>query len=698
MNYGNVYPTAYTLGQNLSINDTSRYTGACITLSPSSSLLTLDYATESAGFPFFDVKSLSGPTQIEVKYSEEFPALAGPQSDGPWVFTVGLANTFRVETFNVTEPGKFSSLLQGGQRWSTIRLLTETTIEFQSIGFNSSASHVPASEVPGQLSTSNDIYNGIWDLGARVVQAACIDAGNALSTWTITDDGALIPGQATAQSAKGASFSNYTLTFRTKIVRASTGWRVASGQNPFGPYFVLTSNYPEGSTFVNVNRTLLPANTLTFVYGTSLVQQETVTSGPVHHYPVNVTVKEGKWYTISTTIAPDAYIITLDGNVIVAIPIAESVELAAQGGFSGTGSAYLGSWGFGGFQDSAAYYNDIKVSAQNGTTLYETNLTSQEILPEYAQANLATSVCLDGAKRDRLVWIGDFYHTVKIVASSTLRYDYILGTFEYILARQKTTAPFKGLVPISPFLGSSPEFSDVTDTYSGLLDYQDLFLAGIGDYYRYSGRADTLKPLWNQIKALVSARLQFIDPTSGLIAGSPEQPAAFYFLGPANGTAVTGLNAYALKGLIPLAQALGDSEAAQLYSTTASKLTQALNDKLWNATLGTYSLSTSVPANFSLTGIAWAILSGAANSTQAASSIAKLEELRCGVGYKTSSGDICNDEYELAPNPNGILLDALFKAHRDLGVTSLTAAKNELDSFWSVMVTQNEYYTGASWE
>lgn len=43
--------------------------------------------------------------------------------------------------------------------------------------------------------------------------------------------------------------------------------------------------------------------------------------------------------------------------------------------------------------------------------------------------------------------------------------------------------------------------------------------------------------------------------------------------------------------------------------------------------------------NFSLTGIAWAILSGTANETQGESSIAKLEELRFAVGYKTISSD-----------------------------------------------------------
>jgi hypothetical protein len=56
-----------------------------------------------------------GPTQIELKYSEQFTGLLEPFSDGPSLFVSSLANVFRVETFNLTRPESFSSkLIQGG--------------------------------------------------------------------------------------------------------------------------------------------------------------------------------------------------------------------------------------------------------------------------------------------------------------------------------------------------------------------------------------------------------------------------------------------------------------------------------------------------------------------------------------------------------------------------------------------------------
>jgi hypothetical protein len=153
-----------------------------------------------------------------------------------------------------------------------------------------------------------------------------------------------------------------------------------------------------------------------------------------------------------------------------------------------------------------------------------------------------------------------------------------------------------------------------------------------------------------------------------------------------------------LNEIAPLALAIGDEEASTSYSQTASKLREALNRELWNDQLGTYSLSTTDRGNFSLTGIAWAIISGTANVTQAASSIAKLEELRFAVGYKTVSSDLETDDYQLAPNPSGFLLEALFKARRDLGVDSTSAITHLLDNLWGSMVKNNEYYSGASWE
>ncbi|KAH8706974.1 Six-hairpin glycosidase-like protein [Phaeosphaeriaceae sp. PMI808] len=700
IDYGTIHPRKYSLGTTHSASNLTQWTNTTnVVLDEHNSVLTLDFGYEIAGFPFIITSSFSNPAQIEFKYAESFVSLDSPQSDGPWTFSNGLSNSFRVETFNITKPGYVESFfLQGGQRWAVVRLLTTNEVKIEKIGFRATSQNTEVDQLPGHLRTNHDIYNQIFELGGRVVQPSCVDAGNAPSTWEITKEGALVRGQTTAQSAEGIKASNYTLSFDTKIVHGGTGWRVASAIVPLGPYFVLTSNYPLGTTFLNLNRTLLPPNTLIFNSDWSITNQSSLQTPANQYYPIKANIEEGKWYRISTIIKETGYEIKLDGEQIAFVPLPPPV--GPNLGFFASPSRYEGTWGFGGYEQHISYFKNVSVVSRNGTQIYCNPMMSDGTLAEYSVAPLDVSICLDGAKRDRLVWIGDFYHTVRVIAQSSARFDQLLGSIKYVLSYQNEdqSSAYANLVPISPALGSHPKYKYSNPSWAGLLDYQDLFLAGIAEYFRYTGDASGLKDFWPQIKKLATAKMAFIDPSTGLVAGTRRIPQPKFFLGPANGSAVSGLAAFTFQRLVPLANAFGDEEASESYKRAADNLRRGLNKKLWNDELGTYSLSTSSPGNFSLTGIAWAILSGAANRTQAESSIAKLEELRFGVGYRTISSDAESPDYQLAPNPSGFLLEALFQSRRDWGSNSTTATKHLLDNLWGSMVIDNQYSSGASWE
>jgi hypothetical protein len=697
--YGSISPRRYHIGTVHARSELLNWTDSTIVnLTLATPVLTLDFGHEVAGFPYIITQSQSTTAQIEFKYAESFASLESPYSDGPWTFSNGLSNSFRVETFDITQPGRLESFfVQGGQRWMVVTLLTSEDLTIHDVGFRATSPNMDFDKLPGQLNTSNELLDQVFHLGGRVAQAACVDAGNAPSTWEITSQGALVNGQTSAQSALGLLESNYTLTFDTKIVRGGTGWRVASAIEPLGPYFVLTSDYPENNTFINTNRTLMPPNTLIFNSDWGLVNQSTLETTANQYYPVNITIKEETWYRISTSIREAGYEISLDGNLIAFVPIPPPVPPIS---FFATPSRYQGTWGFGGFQEHITYYKDVNVVLGNGTEIYRNPFISDEALAEYNVAPLDTSLCLDGAKRDRLVWTGDFYHTVRVVAQSTARFDQLLGTIRYVFSyrNEDDASPFAGFVPISPRMGSRPRYYKTDQSWGGLVDYQDLLLAGIGEYFRYTGDLEGLRELWPQIKKLAFTKLTFINPTSGLVAGNANTPGVAWFLGPANGSAITGLFAFALDRLVPLANAFQDNEAATAYTKAAGDLRESINKNLWNEELGTYALSIASPGNFSLTGIAWAILSGAANATQIESSIGKLEELRFGVGYKTISSDAETPNYQLAPNPSGFLLEALFQSRRDHGSNSTTAITHLLDNLWGSMVNNDEYASGASWE
>lgn len=577
----------------------------------------------------------------------------------------------------------------------TVELLTDADLTINEVGFRASSQDIDVEKLPGTMNSSNALYSQIFDLGGVVSQAACVDAGNAPSTWEITTDGALVRGQTSAQSNLGVSASNYTISFDTKIVRGGTGWRIASGVEPIGPYFVLTSNYPSKDTLLNTNRTLLPPNTIAFNNGWGLVNQTTLLTPATQYFPVSKTVEEGIWYRVSASITDSGYRISLDGDEIAMIPI----QPPFPNRFAPP-SAFQGTWGFGSWQDHITYYKNVSVVAKNGSEIYSKGMISLDVLAEYNVAPLDASVCLDGAKRDRLVWTGDFYHTVRVVAQSSARFDQLLGSIKYVFEYQNdnSSSAYDGFVPISPKLGSRPQYYETGQSYNGLIDYQDLFLAGIGEYFRYTGDVEGLRAVWPNVKKLAASKLNFINPTSGLVSNTPEAPQNAWFLGPANGSAITGLFAFTLDRLTLVASSLGDAEASSTYQKAANGLRDAINKHLWNPEIGTYSLSTESPGNFSLTGVAWAILANAANATQIESAIAKLEELRLGVGYKTISSDENTAEYELAPNPSGFLLEALFQSRRDYNSNTTTAITHLLDNLWGSMVNNDDYYNGASWE
>jgi hypothetical protein len=120
------------------------------------------------------------------------------------------------------------------------------------------------------------------------------------------------------------------MSFLTKIVRGGTGWRVATPLQPYGPYFVLTSNFPEESTFVNTNKALLPPNSLIAGYGWSIVNQSTLDSGPAESYPVSISIKEDQWYQISTVITPEGYQISVNDAKITTISYTEALEFSSS--------------------------------------------------------------------------------------------------------------------------------------------------------------------------------------------------------------------------------------------------------------------------------------------------------------------------------------------------------------------------------
>ncbi|PQE11261.1 is able to hydrolyze alpha-1 protein [Rutstroemia sp. NJR-2017a BVV2] len=679
------------------------------TLNQIGQIATLDYGEERAGHPYFNISSLDNPVQIEVKYTEPFDGLNNVFSDGPYAFSSSLANTFRVETFNVTNVGPFQSyFIQGGQRWQSIRLLTAGSVSFSSVGFISSVDTPDVDQLPGHFECSNSAYNEIWKLGARAVSAACVNPGTQTQVWDVTEEGAYIRGQAPSVSAAGYGFVDYKLNFTTKIIRGGSGWAVSKLPSQNGLQMLLVSELPEATTFVNTNRSLTAPNTIAVAYGTSFVNQTTLLSYYIDTFPTPFNITEGEWYTITTSILNGTQLSTsIDGHQVFDISLADyGISLACA-----RCSSYAlgqGSFGFGPWQDQIALVKDVSITSLiNNTVLYQNPMTSSSILEEYGVAANTANVCLDGAKRDRLVWLGDFYHTTQIIASTTGRSDHVLGTYEWLQEWQIAD----GEMDIDPPMGYNATYKDLQarDGMFGLPDYQILGVAAFTEWFKLTGDVQIASKLWAGMKKTLQFLINNISPSNNLsqIGG---------FIGAPNGTATSAATVQALLGAALCADALNDTVAATTYRAVAARVADAVNALLWNEELGTYSYSTASPGNYSVNDIAFAITSGIAftsetnttsnttatstttspqTKTRTSSLLSALSALKLPPGFRDSTlSDPASPSTSLSPNTNGFLLAAL--AHPR--VNAVAEGKYLLDNLWTRMIDDAETYSGASWE
>ncbi|CAF3544732.1 unnamed protein product [Fusarium graminearum] len=644
----------------------------------------LDYGHEVGGQPFFDVQSLSGPAQIEVKYTEAYHGLEEPFSDGPLLYGNQLANNFRIETLNITKTGRYDVfLIQGGQRWESLRLLTEGSIKFSNVGFHASFANVDPDKEPGFFECSDKRLNEIWKAGVRGAQSSCLEQGSQPSTWRVDPkNGVLVQSLRPIQSEKSPVVGNHTVEFEAKIVRGGfwygVAWEIGKGG---GIGLQITGDLPKATTFKNHNYTLSPRNTLQVTSGWGQVNQTTLPTYLLKTFDLPFPIQENKWYKIQTTLKNGYLSASIDGAKIFNMSLT-SYRVLFRGQMKPI--TLTGRFGLGAYQDQTAYYRNVKVHDDDlGALVYESSLTSDGILDEYGVRENIFAACLDGPKRDRLIWLGDYYHTSRIIGVSTSRFDLQRGTFESLIPTQNED----GLFSMSAPLGYQANITVFADNY-GLEDYQLLGLLSLYYYVQSSNDLDLLKQEWKYFERVVDWSVSTINKTDGLVHLNGA------FTGPAeSGSAVSCMTVQALHSMAELASAIGKKSSAKKWKDAGDKLTEAIRKSLWNDKLGVWKLSTANETDFSVTGISFCTTSKVATRTQATRSFKALEKLALGPGYMDNTRtDPDAPTASISPNTNGFLLPALFEYGAD------TKGAKLIDTLWGPMVDDIKTSTGASWE
>jgi hypothetical protein len=212
--------------------------------------------------------------------------------------------------------------------------------------------------------------------------------------------------------------SDYTLQFDVNIQRAGMGWTVVTKSCFSSLYYFanrnqaiplqfpntaiqlgIVGNLPAATTFVNTNINLTPKSSITLAYGYSLVNQTTLSSYLLETFTLPLAVQKQTWYTTKTILTGGQYLVVTVNNRIVF-----NVSLS-QCYIGGSEISIAGSFGFGGWQDQHSYVKNVLVHSTATSSLFYSNpiINASLVLPEYGAHENFASVCVDGAKRDRLV-------------------------------------------------------------------------------------------------------------------------------------------------------------------------------------------------------------------------------------------------------------------------------------------------------
>ncbi|KAG7375877.1 hypothetical protein PHYPSEUDO_014953 [Phytophthora pseudosyringae] len=224
------------------------------------------------------------------------------------------------------------------------------------------------------------------------------------------------------------------------------------------------------------------------------------------------------------------------------------------------------------------------------------------------------------------------------------------------------------------------------DAYLNFPDYDILGLIGFVSFMEYYNDVEFAVANWESLRN-ATAWLVSCQGSDGLIDVTKY---VAVFLGSGTGTAVNAAAVQCLERMAKVAQAVGDEDSSNQWIDVAASIKSAVNELLWNDTLGNYAVDASTSEVYGVSAIAFAITSGVANKTQADLCVKSLANLRQGPGYLDTSDT--DNTTKISPNTNGFLLEALLQTgHTD-------EAAFLLDNLWDAMISNEKFRSGASWE
>ncbi|KAG6617876.1 Glycoside hydrolase [Phytophthora cinnamomi] len=302
-----------------------------------------------------------------------------------------------------------------------------------------------------------------------------------------------------------------------------------------------------------------------------------MTSYILGQYDVSLIVKENVWYPVEIRVNSTAgnILFSVDGQQVFDIVLTEMGFTDDQLSFYGPG-----------------FLRAKRDGHQSDRFVRSAPMTDESVVvPEFGGQSNPYGACLDDAKRDRYIWLGNFYHTTRIMGVANSKPQQVTGTWEFLFEYQADYGQLPGFVPISyqsPM--PTPEIFHYNACTSGASyyfpDYVILGLIGLESYMDYCDGVAFVEAHWEEF----TRAMTWLVGCQGSNGFTDLTPYTLVFLGAGAGMAVN---------------------AAAVHVKTA------INDLLWNDTLGNYALDVSTPEVYGVSAIAFALTSGHGYTDQA---------------------------------------------------------------------------------
>jgi hypothetical protein len=280
--------------------------------------------------------------------------------------------------------------------------------------------------------------------------------------------------------------------------------------------------------------------------------------------------------------------------------------------YLGTPDSYSG-W----FESSDAALNEYWYAATytNEMTIDTFLLNTVDVRNTGNQTLVGQTVLFDGAKRDRDPYVGDIAVSGK---TSYLSHQDTAGAVYNVLADLGNHQSSNGWIPPASLYNYGVQ----------LFDYSFWWVVSFWDYILYTGNVDQVQPYYSNLQDLLDNWVPTVtDTATGLLTKSSTQGWGDYGFLSRYGivTYYNALYVLALQNAAKIANVLNETSDAEKWLQQADIVSQAINDNLWDASVGAY-VDEQGGTRHAQDGNAIAVIAGIANSSQAASALGYLAD------------------------------------------------------------------------